>query len=90
MTPAQRAHRDKLAEEYSKTIDREIIQSSPRMSCKCIYSDGYAAAHAEAKVLVKALEAMLPYYSPQGLDYITSHNIFNDACEALKAWSRND
>lgn len=32
---------------------------------------------------VGALESVLPHYSPNGLDYVTAHNRFNDATETL-------
>lgn len=84
MTPAQRAHRDKLAEEYGKyntQFDDEFTND------KRAYSAGYDAAHAEAERLVKAIEDYrCPYCANEKTTY--PHCLEYKACVVLKAWRR--
>lgn len=77
MTHAQRAHRDKLAEEYA---DTHVLNEYYRIG-EGSYKDGYDDAHAEAEaILVKALE------------HISTMENFGPACffarEALSTWRR--
>lgn len=85
MTPAQRAHRDKLAEDYGKyntQFDDEFTND------KRAYSAGYDAAHAEAEVLVKALDRAIEVMEFAYMNLPAQPKEISEAREALMAWRR--
>lgn len=93
MTEAQKAHRDFLADAYAQSESITVPGESLQMKQACdrtttkFFAHGYDTAHAEAQVLVEALEFCRGHLKSMD-NYSLVSGAFHEIDCALKAWRR--